>query len=268
MRVSRALLLPHVVRLSLRAPRDVRSRWDHYWAATADTGDDGDVLWDSSTSDEPRRYVELLAAHADPALPVIDAGCGNGRYTRALAGRFSRVVGVDIAGPAIERARQEARREAGDGAATEFRVADLLDPAVGHALHAELGDCTVFVRGVLHVLGAADARRMATTLAALAGTRGTVLLAETDYRGPLLGYLESLGGGPSGLPGPLARALAAGLPRPHRFGDAERDAAFPPARWEPVLVDHAATIRTVPLSRAGVPDSIPGHVAVLRPRPA
>ena len=262
MKVGRALLVPHVVRLSLKAPRDVSVRWDRYWAATTATGDAGDVLWDSSSSDEPDRYGALLAAHADKDLPVVDAGCGNGRYTRALAARFPRAIGVDIARPAVERARREAEGVAG----AEFRVGDLTDAAVGRALHAELGDCTVFVRGVLHVLGAAAAHRLATTAAALAGRRGVVLLAETDYRGPLLGYLESLGGGPSGLPGPLARALSAGLPRPHRFGDEERDAAFPPERWERVLVDHTAAIRTVPLRTPGVPESVPGHIALLRPR--
>ncbi|GAA4555104.1 class I SAM-dependent methyltransferase [Pseudonocardia xishanensis] len=262
MNVGRALLIPHVVRLSLRAPRDVTVRWDRYWASTTATGDTGDVLWDASSTDEPQRYVELLAAHADPTLPVVDAGCGNGRYTRALAGRFDRVVGVDIAAAAIARAR----RESAGVANAEFRVADLTDADAGRALHDELGDCTVFVRGVLHVLGPEAARRTAATVAALAGRRGTVLLAETDYRGPLLGYLESLGGGPRGLPAPLARALSAGLPRPHRFGDAERDAAFPPDRWERVLVDHTAVIRTVPLRTPDVPDTVPGHVAVLRPR--
>lgn len=91
---NRALLVPHLVRLGLRAPRDVSTRWDRYWAGVTATGDGGDVLWDSSSSDEAQRYLDLLGAHADPGLPVVDVGCGNGRFTRALAGRFPRAVGV------------------------------------------------------------------------------------------------------------------------------------------------------------------------------
>lgn len=255
------LLLLHVVRLALRAPRDLSTRWDRYWAAVGATGDGGDVLWDSSTSDEAQRYVDLLAAHADPDRVVVDVGCGNGRLTRALARRFPRVVGVDLSTHAVDRARQESAAEPGR---VEFRVADLTRHGAGRALQADLGPCTVFVRGVLHVLDPADRRRLAAAVADLAGPGGTVLVAETNYPGPLLGYLESLGGGPAGLPRPLARAIAAGLPRPSAFGDAELADSFPLLDWERVLVDDAARIATVPMRQAGVPDSVPALVAVLR----
>ncbi|WP_220187892.1 hypothetical protein, partial [Pseudonocardia pini] len=139
------------------------------------------------------------------------------------------------------------------------------DPAFGRALHAELGDCTVFVRGVLHVLDPHERRRAGETVAALVGRTGVVLLAETDFRGALLGYLESLGAGPRGVPPPLARALAAGSPRPHPFGDAELADAFPPERWERVVVDRGVTISAVPMRTPGIHEAIPGHLAVLRP---
>jgi SAM-dependent methyltransferase len=243
--VRRALLLLRVIRLSSRAPRDVRSRWNSFWTAS------GDVLWDAEDPAEAARYGALLAEYADPDLPVVDLGCGSGLVTRALG---ERVVGVDIAPAAIARA--------GEG---DFRVGDITDPALGRSLHDELGDCTVFVRGVLHVLDPPARRRVAETAAALVGSRGRVLLAETDYQGPLLGYLESLGAGPHGVPGPLASALETGIPRPRPFGDAELADAFPPARWERVLVDHTATIAAVPMRVAGVREQIPGHLAILRP---
>lgn len=259
--LRRALLVPHVVRLGVRAPRDVSSRWDRYWAAVETTGDGGDVLWDSSSSDEVQRYLDVLTAHADPDLPVVDIGCGNGRFTRALATRFTPVLGVDVAAPALVRARQEAGR----GPRPDYRLADLTAPGVGLGLGLELGPCNVFIRGVLHVLDVPARRRVAANVGHLVGARGTALIAETNYPGPLLGYLESLGAGPRGLPGPLARAISAGLPRPSAFGDAELEDTFPRAQWHRVLADDSARISTVPL-RGERPQTVPGYLAVLRQR--
>jgi SAM-dependent methyltransferase len=248
------LLAPHVARLGLRAPRDVGSRWDRYWAAVRATGDGGDVLWDSSDPAEAEHYLALLAAHADPDLPAVDIGCGNGRFTRALAARFPRALGLDLSPHAIERAREEA----GDLATVEFQVADMLAPGAGLRIG---GEWNVFVRGVLHTLDAAGRRRLAANVGDLLGARGAALIAETNFAGPLLGYLESLGGGPRGLPPPLARAISAGLPRPGRFGAAELADCFPPPRWERVVVDDGARISTVPMRGAA---TIPALVAVLR----
>ncbi len=47
--------------------------------------------------------VKQLPAHGHRAL---DAGCGAGRYTQALAERFDEVVGVDISEPLIDIARR------------------------------------------------------------------------------------------------------------------------------------------------------------------
>lgn len=257
---DRALLVAHLVRLGLRAPRDVSTRWDRYWAGVTATGDGGDVLWDSSSSDEARRYLDLLAAHADPALPVVDVGCGNGRFTRALAGRFPRAVGVDLAASAVERAR----RESPPGA--DFRTVDMTAPGAGAALAADLGGCHVFVRGLLHTLDPPARRRLAANAADLLGDAGTLLVAETNYPGPLLNYLENLGAGAAGVPHPLAVAISAGIPRPTTFGATELAAAFPPTGWVHVHTDEDARIATVPMGGRGGADGIPGLVAVLRRR--
>jgi SAM-dependent methyltransferase len=256
-RWRRVGLVLRVVRLSLGAPRGLPRRWDRFWAETRHTGDGGDVLWDSSGSGEARRLAELLARLADRDLPAVDLGCGNGRLARALAAYFPEVVGVDLAPHAVARARAES--EGVPNAA--FRVGDVTAEGTAERLADDLGASNVAVRGVLHVLPAAGRRRAAATIGALAGHRGTVLVAETNHRGSLLGYLESLGAGPSGVPGPLARALSAGLPRPSRFGAAELDTTFPPAAWERLHVDARAEITTVLAS-----GPIPGFVAVLRQR--
>ncbi len=268
MRWTRALLLLHVIRLALRAPRDVSTRWDRYWAGVENTGDDGDVLWDASSSPETQRYLDLLTEHADMALPVVDIGCGNGRFTRQLASGFGHAVGVDLSPHAIARAVRETPPAPGraEFRNPEFRRADMTAPGAGAQLAGELGECNVFVRGVLHVMPAHTRRALALTVRDLVGTRGTLLIAETNYPGPLLGYLENLGAGPRGLPPPLARAISAGLPRPAPCGDAEIDDAFPPDGWDRVFTDAHARIATVLPHPGGTVETIAGHVAVLRPR--
>lgn len=266
---SRALLVPQVVRLSRRAPRVVSTRWEQYWAATGATGDDGDVLWDSSSSEEPQHYLDLLGAHADPRLPVVDLGCGNGRFTRALARHYPRALGVDLAPAAITRAQQETDGPDDDMAGhphdPRFRAADVTAIGAGRRLRDELGgDAHVFVRGVLHVLDHDARRRLAATVRTLVGGSGTVLIAETNHRGTALSYLESLGATPRAMPLPLARAIASGLPTPRSFGIAELHGCFPTELWDAVLVEDDAEITIVPLRDRDVGERIPALVAVLR----
>lgn len=255
----RVLTVPHVIR-TVRGGR--RGGWDGFWSGVTATGDGGDVLWDTSGTDEVRRYRELLAAHADPALPLVDLGCGNGRFTRALADLASRVVGVDVSPAAVERARAES-----GGSAVTYQALDITAPSASGALRGELGqDATVFVRGVLHVLEAPERRRVEATVAALAGQRGVVLIAETRHIGSRLGYLERLGAGPRGIPRALGTVLGAGLPMPTAFGEAELDEFFPRSRWERRLVDADAVIMTVPPRDAEPGRALPGFVAVLAAR--
>src|SRR4051794_35557672 len=92
---DRIRLLPVLLRLSSRAPRDSGTAWDSYWAGIGSTGPGGDVLWDAGADAERRQYLPLLRAHLDASLPVIDVGCGNGTFTRWLAGLFPQAVGID-----------------------------------------------------------------------------------------------------------------------------------------------------------------------------
>jgi SAM-dependent methyltransferase len=56
---------------------------------------------------------------------VLEVGCGNGTFTRELAGIADRVLALDIAASAVERTR-EATAGAGPGT-IEFRVANILE---------------------------------------------------------------------------------------------------------------------------------------------
>jgi SAM-dependent methyltransferase len=261
----RVFAVPHVIRLSRRAPRAGTDRWDNFWSAVTATGDGGDVLWDAGGTEEVRHYLDLLAAHADRQLPIVDIGCGNGRFARALAARFPTVLGVDRSPAAVARARFEtADSDGATPAAITFRALDMTEPGSGSLVRDELGgDAHVFVRGVFHVLDGAARRAAAENIAALVRDRGVVLLAETNHRGHRLGYLERLGAGPRGIPPALARAIASGIPVPLPFGEAELDDCFPPERWRRMVIETDATIITVPSSPSGVGDRLPGLVALL-----
>lgn len=267
-------MIVHVIRLSLRAPRGTVDSWDHFWTSVTATGDGGDVLWDAGDTHEAQHYLDLLTAHADLELPIVDIGCGNGRFTRALATLFPAVLGVDISPAALARARVETTGDAGVGAGATsspitFRTLDITGPSAGGLLRRELGsDANVFVRGVFHVLGAAARREAAAGIAALVGQHGVVLIAETNHRGHRLGYLERLGAGPRGIPPALAKAIGSGLPAPLAFGQPELDDCFPPQRWRWIVSDARATIITVPSRSAGVRVRLPGFIAVLAARTA
>ncbi len=258
---SKVLLVPQVVKLAVRAPRDVSSRWDRYWAAVEQTGPHGDVLWDADSPAEAQLYLERLREHADPTLPVIDVGCGNGRYTRMFANAFHLALGVDLSPHAVTRATEESAHVAN----VAFRAMDLTTPGTGRALAAELGESNIFIRGVMHVLTSSQRTAMAGNLRHLLGARGTLLLAETCFPGGTLDYLGHLGATAHGLPPPLGRALAAGLPRPSCFGAAEKAECFPSADWH-TLAEEETTINTVPLRGSDEPGAIPGFLALLRAR--
>ena len=90
-----------------------------------------------------RRAVERLLTHAGPLAGVrtLDVGCGTGRWSRLLAGRGARVVGVDRSEAMLAEARRrspgvEFRRM--DAAALEL-ADDSFDLALAVAVIQHLG---------------------------------------------------------------------------------------------------------------------------------
>ncbi len=258
---TKLLLIPQVMALAIRAPRDAGHRWDQYWASVQKTGAHGDVLWDADNPAEARLYLHQLRRHSDTTLPVIDVGCGNGRYTRVFADTFPFALGVDLSPRAITRATQESRGVVN----VAFRAMDLTAPGAGRRLAAEFGEVNLFVRGVLHVLNPVQRKNMAGNLRELLGVNGTLLLAETCFPGRALDYLGHLGATPTGVPPALRRVLAAGLPRPRHFGATEKAQSFPASSWNTVA-EQATIIHSVPIGPSDEPGAIPGFLAVLRPR--
>jgi len=259
--ISRALLISRVGWHALRAPRDHRVGWERYWRGVRRTGVGGDVLWDSGDLDEVPTYLALMRAHLDMTLPIVDVGCGNGRFTRRLSTSFPRAVGVDLSENGVALAAREASGIPG----LTFRAVDGTAPDAANTLRAELGaDANVFVRGVFHVLDQPGRVALAQTLLHVVGSRGRVFLAETNFRGSQLGYLEHLGATSRSIPQPLRRAIQA-LPRPGHFGEHERAASFPAATWS-LTLDGPTPIQTIPLRGTTQPELIPGYFAIMAPR--
>ncbi|MEU6466925.1 AMP-binding protein [Streptomyces sp. NPDC046976] len=235
--------------------------WERYWSSVDATGRGGDVLWDADDADEMRWLLDTTARHLDPALPVIDLGCGNGRYARALATRFHAVVGVDVSPTAIARARTE-----GSGSGDlSFEVLDPGDPAAVEALAKRIGPANVFIRAVLHVLGEEERAATAAALAVLTGGRGGVLLIEPDYARDSFGYLGHVGGA-RGRAAHLVRPLeAAGVRHSTPFGPADLDRYFPADRWRRLSAGAAQMYAVDPESDRGA-IRVPGYLAAVRPR--
>jgi len=259
-RSSRAVLLPRVAWLGARTPRDPHVGWDQFWERIEATGDGGDVLWDSSSNRETRSYLDLMRKLLDRGLPIVDVGCGNGRFTRVLAGDFPTALGVDLSPFAITRARDESL----DVPGATFLALDAAAAGSGQLLLAQVGEANAFVRGVFHVLDRQLRISLAANLLQLVGKQARVFLAETDYRGSALGYLEHLGATPRGIPPALGKAIIS-LPRPGHFGRPERVASFPDRDWE-LVEDGAITIDTVPMRGSSRAQPIPGYFAVLAAR--
>jgi SAM-dependent methyltransferase len=110
----------------MREAWDRRARKDaYYYVETAHW--DGDVEAFYALGEErARSFVDpVLADLPRPAAEcdALDLGCGVGRFSRALAGRFREVLGVDVSQEMIRRARAahppaefpNLRFEAGDG---------------------------------------------------------------------------------------------------------------------------------------------------------
>ncbi|TDW28433.1 class I SAM-dependent methyltransferase [Cryobacterium psychrophilum] len=254
---ERMLLVPSVVRLASRAPKDPAAGWEGYWRGIHTTGHSGDVLWDSGSRTESEQYADAVVAHFDPTLPVIDVGCGNGTYTRWLAGLFPSVLGLDVSSGAVELAKREAEGLQN----TDFMVLDAAEAGAGERLLERMGPANIFVRGVFHVLKPNKQASMAANLRTVIRSSGRVFLTETNFPGNSLAYLQQLGATRRSMPPQLQSALE-NLPRPGRFGAQERNSTFPDADWQ-LVTDGPVNIEVVSMGRLGLSQQVPGYFAVL-----
>lgn len=135
------------------------TQWDERYAT-------GDAPWDVGETDEHlASFVEAGRLDGGRALEV---GCGTGTNALWLAGRGFHVVGVDVSGLAIERARAKVSSGKVKVVACEFHCLDFLND------EAPTGPFDfVFDRGCFHVFDeAAERARFVERVAGLLGPDG------------------------------------------------------------------------------------------------
>jgi SAM-dependent methyltransferase len=214
----------------------------------------GEIVWDADPADL-EADLGHFADSFNPALPIVDVGCGDGRQTRFLAGHFPHVTGVDISAAAIGRART-----AGNPPNVAYQVLDALDQAGAACLHDELGDANVYIRGVLQALPPTSRPGAVETLATLLGTAGTLFAKELPPEAST--YFEEMTqqyGMPPGL-AKVMRSIA-----PGRISLPELSGLFSADRFE-VLGTGTSRIRTVNTFPGGVVISVPAIWIVTRAR--
>jgi hypothetical protein len=89
MKVRKYVLLPRLLLLAVRAPRDQRLAWDRYWSEVTRTGFDGEVLWDAGDQSElAESQSRGCTSRLTPTCPswisaaVMAARLGRSRGTR------------------------------------------------------------------------------------------------------------------------------------------------------------------------------------------
>ncbi len=153
--------------------------------------------WTRLTSDAPVSRIratvragrdamrETIASWLPPDLRgarVLDAGCGTGALSIALARRGASVLGVDVSPTLVALANERMPRGIAPGEAT-FAVGDMLDPAHGRF------DFIVAMDSLIHYEGG-DIARMVSALAARAETGVVFTIAP---RTPLLTLMHTVG---------------------------------------------------------------------------
>jgi SAM-dependent methyltransferase len=215
--------------------------WESFWQDAPP--EPGGVLWDADPALTAASHLPHFAEHFDPGLPVVDLGCGNGTQTRFLAGRYARVVGVDLARAAIERAR----RDDPHGRA-EYQRLDAVDTDAVRELHAEIGDANVYMRGVLHQVEPDGRAGLIESIAALTGARGRVFAVELAEAAK--GVLVGLAQGPAGPPPKLAAIFSHGI-APGEVADAAVPGYFRAAGLELLAQGDQPLVTTEPAAAGG-----------------
>ena len=80
--------------------------------------------------------------HRGPAPVILDAGCGTGTLAVELARRRATVVAIELSPTLVSLARERVREQAVLGT-VEFRVGDMLDPALGAFDHVVAMDSLI-----------------------------------------------------------------------------------------------------------------------------
>jgi magnesium-protoporphyrin O-methyltransferase len=113
---------------------------------------------------------------------ILDAGCGTGALAVEAARRGADVTAIDLSQNLVDLARERVPHDLGRGS-IEFRVGDMLDPALGHFDHV------VGMDSLIHY----SADDCVGVLNGLAQRTGRSILFTFAPRTPLLALMHSVG---------------------------------------------------------------------------
>ena len=113
---------------------------------------------------------------------ILDAGCGTGALSVAVACRGAEVTGVDVAGGLVDIARSRTPEFLGHGR-IDWKVGDMLDPSLGEFEHV------VCMDSLIHY----PAQDIARTLDRLADRCSRTMLFTFAPYSPLLGAMHKVG---------------------------------------------------------------------------
>lgn len=235
-------------------PNRYLTSWEGFWSTT--TGASGEIFWDADPAHAAQQDLALFQSHMDPKLPMIDLGCGNGTQTRYLADHFAKVLGTEISPAAVEIARTT-----NAAPNVSYRILDVLSPDDAQALHGEIGDANVYMRGVLHQLSSADQATAIQSIGQLLGTTGTLYLIELSSAAePFFAQLITQYGPPPGLARVFQYQITPGLLNENDLG-----VLFPLDRFT-LLRTGQSQIQTVHALPTGDVVKVPAFYAILRRR--
>ena len=228
--------------------------WESFWSTS--TGTPGEIFWDADPAHAAQQDLALFQDYADPQLPLVDLGCGNGTQTRFLADHFARVIGTEISPAAVEIART---KHAAPN--VSYRVLDVLSPDDAQALHEEIGDANVYMRAVLHQLLPADHATAIQSIERLLGKKGILYLVELSSAAePFFAQLIQQYGPPPGLARVFQHQITPGMLQENNL-----EFLFPSDRFT-LLGTGQSHIRTVHTLPTGEVVKVPAFFAIFRQR--
>ena len=229
--------------------------WEGYWSTA--TGAPGEIFWDADPVHAAQQDLVMFQDYADPQLPLIDLGCGNGTQTRFLADHFARVIGTEISPAAVEIAHRK-----NSASNISYRILDVLCPADAQTLQEEIGDANLYMRTVLHQLSPTDHATAIQSIERLLGMKGILYLIELSSAAePYFTQLITQYGPPPGLARVLQHEITPGM-----LNENNLEALFPPDRFT-LLRTGKSRIHTVHTLPTGEVAKVPAFYAILRRRP-
>jgi len=226
--------------------------WEGFWSTLSGTS--GEIFWDADPAHAAQQDLVLFQSYADPQLPMIDLGCGNGTQTRFLADHFTRVIGTEISPTAVEISQMK-----NAAPNISYRILDVLYPGDAQALHEEIGDANLYMRTVLHQLSPTDHATAIQSIERLLGMKGMLYLVELSSAAePYFTQLIKQHGPPPGLARVLQHEITPGM-----LNENDLEALFPPDRFTLLSTgqSHIHTVHTLP---TGEVVKVPAFYAILR----